>query len=305
MWQLGWFQDRTYNIKLSNDQDDKDVFELAFYGDYAKTTQFQPVIARYKNLYLTFNRQKDMNLQTKEYGDMMLAVSEFPGEFHSHSNLEEALGVGSPPFQMKFDDSDNDNIFMEVCSFAPGNDYRPDVLTVVVSRKWSGCPEIKSVTANSQEVPTVLPSDCGVVRSSVELKDTSNPSGIQTETCEAIANDPDRYCNQMDELSKTQVWNICRLQCPQSGCIDSSGRLMNSSYSQSSNPGRCQNIFSSVRVKLTDEFGESQHTTKTCQDLAVGFLSDREYLCSLEDLLTRLSVSEVCKVECPGTECDA
>lgn len=232
MWDLGWFPDRSHTIRLTDNKNERDVFDLAFYGDYDKTTALQPVIARYKDIYLTFNRQKAMNVQTKEYGDQLLIVQEYPGEYHSHSNLEEALAVGDAPHQMKFNNN-KDKIFIEVCSFTRGNDSRPDVLTVAVARKQDSiCPPqgtSKGATANNLTVSTSSPipsGNCQNANSSVRLKELDEYGEIQYETkaCRDLSigflSDRAYLCSQVDTLTQLPVREVCRIECPGTGCAD-------------------------------------------------------------------------------------
>lgn len=301
MWAMNWFPDRRYEIQLSDDKDAKDVFKLAFYGDYNKTTALQPVMARYKDVFLSFNRKKDMNIETKEYADMLLIVQEFPGEYHSHTNLEEALAVGDGPYQMKV--NDKDKLFFEVCSFAAGNYYVPDLLTVAVGRKQNDLCKREDNKAMNKGDPAWFPSDCDEVRPWVELNNPAYPSGVQIELCDSIANDPDQYCSQIDDLSRSEVWNICRLECPQSGCVGTPGQGTANANGEA-HSGKCTNRFSAVRVEVLDSLGESQMETKGCHQLTVGFQSDLEYVCNQLDSFTRMPVRDICQIQCPGTGCE-
>ena len=141
MWDMGWFQQRRYAIDLDDTKNGQEIVNLAFYGDYPKTQSDQPVILRYRNFYMTFNVKRGVNAETKEYPDMLLIVQEVPGEYHVHTNLETALGVGDEPYQMDFGSSNKnkDSVFIEVCSYTPGSTNVPDYLTVSVGRSKGGC----------------------------------------------------------------------------------------------------------------------------------------------------------------------
>jgi len=143
-WALGWFPDRSYEVMLSNNKNSRELVDLAFYGDYHKTNVFQPVVLKYNDIYMTFNLQRGLNAETKEYPNTLLVVQELPGEYHYHTNLEVALSVGDEPYQMTFDtgnknNNKSDRIFIEVCSHTMGSFETPEYLSISVGRTAGGC----------------------------------------------------------------------------------------------------------------------------------------------------------------------
>ena len=339
MWEMGWFEDRSYDIRFSDDnKNDREIVNVAFYGDYKKTTSAEPVIVRYEDIYLTFNRKRGMNEETKEYGDMLLVDKEMPGEHHAHTDLITALGVGNNAFQMKFDDNSNgnNNIFIEVCSYTSGDYLDPEYLTVSVGKKAGGCPHQSVATTSSsngggqgnRSTETVVtqqlepePLECKMMWPWVELlspiASDSAAMDVDYVLCEMVASDPERYCEQTDNTSQQEVWKICRLQCPQSGCVENSmGVNLDTGARRTNGNGEvthqvddedeetmCEDLFSWVEVEIEDEYGNKEYTKKTCEELGVGFLQTREFFCNKYDTLTHVPVFEICRAGCPGSGC--
>ena len=325
MWDMGWFEDRSYSIEFSNDNNnDREIVKLAWYGDYSKTTSDEPVIIRYRDVYMTFNRKLGMNQETKEYGDMLLVVQEMPGEHHSHTDLIAALGPSSQAYELEYNNR-NRNAFIEVCSYTPGDNGQPEYLTVAVGKQSGGCPH-ESLTTMASSINVggqgnrgaevlatdeLQPIECKMMWPWVELKSTINPAALDIDyvLCQAVATDPERYCEQIDDLSQEEVWKVCRLQCPQAGCVvesslsASTGTGERRDEEESNNESMCEDLFSWVEMEIEDEHGSKEYTKKTCEELGIGFSETREFYCKQYDTLTHLPVSEICRAGCLSNGC--
>jgi len=333
MWDMGWYKDRSYQVRLGsgnvNTDNDPEVIKLAFYGDYSKSNEATPVIVRYQDIYMTFNRKVGMNAETKEYADMLLVVQEMPGDFHSHTDLIAALGVGDNTFLI------DSSAFVQVCSFTPGNDYYPDYLTIVLGKQKSGCPTStgdivtsmsdsmggqgnlqinRGVEVSKSETLALAEEslECKMIFPWVELVNPLNSMDVDYVLCPKVGADPELYCDQIDDASQQEVWKVCRLQCPQSGCMTSPlDKTPEDSLSTNPPAGartttvveHCYNLFSWVEIELTDEYGNKEYIRKNCDEMEIGFQQTREDYCNKYDTLTQLKVSEICRVGCPNTGC--
>ena len=331
MWDMGWFEDRRYSIDFSNQNpNDREIVKLAWYGDYRKTASDEPVMLRYFDTYFTFNRAIGMNQETKEYRDMLLVVQEMPGDHHSHTNLVAALSPGSKAYEVEYQNK-NRNAFIEVCSYTPGNNDQPDYLTISVGKQAGGCPHQSLTTTtfsnyfegqgdrgveivSSQEFQ---PLECKMMFPWVELRRTSNPQDLDVDyvLCQAVASDPSRFCDQIDDTSQEEVWKICRPQCPQSGCVVENALIANTGTdeslldnnseedAESKGDAMCEDLYSWVEVEIEDEYGNKEYVMKTCEELSIGLLETRQFYCSKYDTLTHLPVFEICRAGCPSDAC--
>jgi hypothetical protein len=276
------------------------MMNLAFYGDYIKTTSDQPVILRIGDLYLTYNRQINMNFETKEYANMLLVVQELPGPYHSSTNLETALGVYDGPYAINNDGTQNDGVFIEVCSRAIGDGMStPDLLTVAIGRSSNdlcGVSQLKN-SQGLQATQTEKSLACMTMWPWVEIPDEESEFGTNYVLCEYVASNPGLYCSETDARSNDQVWKTCRMECPQSGCVEETDAV--SEKASDPNDTGCHDVYSFVEVA----FGNGHYMSKTCDELGVGFKQDREYFCNLQDLLTQVPVRDICRINCPNSDC--
>ncbi|CAB9530495.1 expressed unknown protein [Seminavis robusta] len=321
MWDMGWFQDRRTWVNLSNNRNDKRIYDLAFYGDYARTVgRDQPVILRYSSLFLTYNRQEAMNIETKEYANMLLVVQELPGQYHSHTNLEAALDVDSPPYEFSFSNGigsnngdGNDKVYISVCSHIAGTTTTPDMLTVAIGRNKNNLCDVSTSRQQSnrgveaaaepeQLKPPTESLQCETMWPWVEIPDDNSAIGKNLVLCEFVAKDPESYCEKLDSRAGDQVWKTCRLDCPQqSGCVAGKPPVDDSSTPATQNdPASCEDVFSWVEVDM----GDRNYVSKTCDDLGVGFIEDRDFFCNKEDTLTHLPVYDICRIHCPNSDCN-
>ena len=296
MWDMGWFTDRRVDVQLDTNQDAKQVFNLAFYGDYTKTTSDHSVILRIGDLYLTYNRQANMNVETKEYANMLLVVREIPGPYHSSTNLETALDVTTGAYQDK-----DKELFIAVCSHTEGDGIStPDMMTVAIGRSKNGlCDSVQQqINRGAKAAQQQKPLECITMWPWVEIPDDNSESGKNYVLCEFVASNTSLYCEATDSRTNDPVWKSCRLQCPQSGCVDQTSAVSSAKGSDKEEKG-CYDLYSWVEVA----FGNGQYISKTCDELGVGFQQDREQFCNMEDTLTRAPVREVCRINCPNSDC--
>jgi hypothetical protein len=326
IWDMGWFGNRTYDLKLRDNNYDREVVDLAFYGDFEKTTSNEPVLIRYNDIYLTFNRQRDINLETKEYPDMLLIVREVPGQYHAHTNLERAMEVGSSPFHTSWTKTNptngktsKENIYIEVCSYTAGDAVSPDRLTLAIGRQSGGCPHVSladgrqsnrgnAVVTNQQRL------ECRMQWPWVEIANPYYPEDISYLLCdEEVKQNPSQYCEMTDGLSELPVWKICRLECPQTNCatqdndegVNEMALVTPSERNvRNSDVDECQNLYSEVKIEVQEgDNSPGGVITKSCEDFAVGFLQTRKHYCEKVDITTKLRVGDICKTQCPGNYC--
>jgi hypothetical protein len=251
---------------------------------------------------LTYNRQAKMNIETKEYANMLLVVQEMPGTYHSSTNLQTALDVGKGAYAVDNDGTTNQQgeIFIEVCSHTAGDGMStPDMLTLAIGRSNSDlCAGFQQQNSRGvQAAQEQKPIECTTVWPWVEILDEESESGINYVLCELVASNPGRFCAETDVRSDDQVWKTCRMQCPQSGCVEKTTTV--SEEASGANGDGCHDVYSWVEVA----FGNGHYISKTCDELGTGFKQDREYFCNLQDALTRVPVRDICRVNCPNSGC--
>lgn len=151
----------------------------------------------------------------------MLVVKEIEGETHKYTNLETALEVGSDPFELT-GNKNQQSAYVEVCSVTAGNNKTAESIIVAIGKKSGGCATRTQPYIDSTIEMATVPTECENKAKSIQIKNTATgkPESWDCADLDFIAPQARKqFCRQNDIQTKKKVFNICRLQCPQTRCV--------------------------------------------------------------------------------------
>lgn len=144
LYVLGWYSDRV----ITTDINTPTLVRLAAFVDYPKTTAgLDYVIIKSMNVYMHYNRAKDMNVDTYEFKDCLTIYQAAPDGSYLFAHLSYS---DNKIYEKSFAQG---TWRAEICDKVDGDSYRPDYLLVSVGFGNSLCPS----TTAAQHPPTPSP----------------------------------------------------------------------------------------------------------------------------------------------------